>query len=759
MGNGASLGEARGRITIETADLDRAAQSARTAARQIEQALGGISTGTQRAERSIQSLSSSLSQLGGAFGLVTGAAAVAAIGRFALQADATATAYKRQEVAALSLAGSQGKLNALLVTYDQVTGGAVDKAQALSDVTMLQAIGFADTTQELERFVTAARGISVATGRPLEFVIQQLQLAIANQSELRLDQIGLGIDEVKNKVSELKTANSGLSDAMAYQNAILTVAERKFGDLVKSQEAQATGAEKARKAWADLSLAIGEAFGPAFGGALSGAASQIDGVRQNVQALAADLERVGAILAAIRSGDWSAYIQASITLGNSVLGRTPLSQQMGAGADIARPTIRPGIDGPRPDDPRAGERRAAQLDFQRQIADIERSANEQRLDATRSYESQRSQTIADYERSIAREAEDFARQRVRAQQELMRQIADIEDEGRRNAARWASDLAERISELSADSGERIAEAQENTNKRIAEIEEDYQRNRERAERDHRDRLFDAAARLDAVAVFNEQRNFKRQQQDADEAHREQLDKLNEQLSERIQDEQENLQERIDQENRAHARRLADAKDADDRRIADMREDFARRQAEEDADRAVRLRRMAEDHAAQLAQQAAAQAERLAQIARHEAEERKAAEDAHLKEMEQLGVVLSKGWLLVQKSIEAAMLKEYEDFKKKLKEQFTQPRQDRFGNLIDQPYMPEFASGGWVNRTGPAMVHAGELILNRQQAAMRSGTTLNLSDGAIVVYGTPGMSPDDIARAVRGELVSVLREVS
>jgi len=407
-------------------------------------------------------------------------------------------------------------------------------------------------------------------------------------------------------------------------------------------------------------------------------------------------------------------------------------------------------------------RREARIDFARQIQEIERDANEQRLDATRSYESQRSQTISEYERTIAREAEDFGRQRLRAQEAFLRQIGDIEEAGRRRNAEMAADLVERIGELTSDSGQRIAEAQADTNKRIQEIEADYQRNRERAERDHRDRLFDAAARLDAVAVFTEQRNFKRQQADADEAHREQIDKLNDQLAERTQKEQQNLAERIAQEQRANAKRLAEAKAADDQRIADMREEFARRLAEEDADRAIRLARMAEDHAAQLAQQAAAQAERLAQIDRHAAEERKAAEDAHLKQMQELGGVVAKGWLLIQEAIQKAMLKSYDEFNKdlakrdkRLMQAMSEAEAGPSGGL-NLANLPGYATGGWVNRTGLAMVHQGEYVMNRQQA-QRAGGSLTI--GALNVYGTPGMNEQDLARAVRGELVSVLRGVA
>jgi hypothetical protein len=60
---------------------------------------------------------------------------------------------RRQSIAAVELAGSQTKLTALIAEYGKVTGNQIDKAQTLADVTKLQAIGFADTTAELNEFV------------------------------------------------------------------------------------------------------------------------------------------------------------------------------------------------------------------------------------------------------------------------------------------------------------------------------------------------------------------------------------------------------------------------------------------------------------------------------------------------------------------------------------------------------------------------------------------------------------------------------
>jgi hypothetical protein len=179
-----------------------------------------------------------------------------------LALDAQATSYKRVELAAKTLAGSQSNLNALMKTYDEATGGMVDKQTSLATVTRLMSVGFADSTEELEKFTRAVRGISVATGQNQDYIGSQLQLAIANQSTMRLDQLGLGVSEVKDRIEELRAANSELTKEQAYQEAILGLATEKYGALTTATDAQATSVEKLKVAWANWRIEAAQAVTP-----------------------------------------------------------------------------------------------------------------------------------------------------------------------------------------------------------------------------------------------------------------------------------------------------------------------------------------------------------------------------------------------------------------------------------------------------------------------------------------------------------------
>lgn len=736
IGEGTSLGAAQGRIIIDLSDLRNVRVVTQQVGQEAERNLGRIGAGALQAQTGLSGLAGSLRGVAGALGIGLGAAAVSQVVRFGLEADRVATSFERQSVAAVNLAGSQQKLNQLLEVYNQVTGGVIDRATALSDVTRLQAVGFADTAEELENFARAARGISVATGQQQDYVISQLQLAIANQSTLRLDQLGLGVTEVEERINRLKNANSNLTDEMAYQIAILDIANEKFGELVDSAEAQATGAEKAAKAWKDLRLE----FGTGFGG---------DATNAFMEKLAENINN--ATLAFQRLEDAiQGYKRTIDSIGRT--GTFPIfnSFAVGSGGSFAAQA---------PDTPPTRGRQFAegQLELVQErieaLADIEQNSLDQRADAIEQFGAQAASTERNYGKTIAREAEDFARQRLRAEQEFAESILDIRRDAARREADQAEDLARMITEARADSAERVADWEEDhaeriadiradAAERVAELEENYQRDRERAARDHSDRIADAAGRLDAIAVAEAQKNYKRQEEDAKDAYDEQRADLQEQLQERIdqeneahaerlEDEREALDKRIRQANEAAQRQLEDARENDERRIADMTEDFEERKRLEDEDRAIRLQRMAEDHADQMAEMARQHQQNLQQIAEQEAEERAKLDEEFEKEMAALGIRTAA---YVEKLRQQEMEAQYAF--------------DRWWAHVNGVLLGEYALQG----SHPSM---SDPYTNRE--APRGNTYF--SSGSIVINAAPGQDEEKIGEIVERRIINLLEDAA
>jgi len=672
-----NLGAARGSITIDTSQAQQAPAVMAGVAQGITRAMSGVNASVSGTNATLSSMLGVTRGLAGALGITFGAQGVAQLTRFAVSATELATAFDRQSVAARSLAGSQAELNDLLDTYHDVTGGAVDRATALSDVTRLLAIGFADDATELERFTRAVRGISLATGRSQDMVSTQLQIEMLNQTGLRLDQVGLSMEEVRRKASELRAANRELTEEQAYQQAVLETASDKYGALADSIEAQATGVERLRREWRDLRLELGQDLQQPINeaaGALADLLDMWERFRAMNQGFTDDaIRRRGGLT----ESDW-ARIGHRTSIGRVAPQSFNSESPIEGAADV-------------------------KLDWAQGVSDINAQLHSDIIDAERDYGRQRAEAVDNYQRTVTREAQDFALNRQRQEKELADSIADIHGDAARREQRMAEDFArtvadanrdaaDRLSDLRetfdrtvaqrrGDSGERVAEWEEERDKaieenrkasaeRLIELEEDYNRQREEAQRDHDLRLKEAAASLDARALWFEQQRFEQENQESAKAHEERvqdekaklqeaIDQLNQAHAERLADEQRTLEksiaqakeaydrqvadekealaQRISQANEAYARQLADAKAADEQRIADMQEDFAERIRQEDEDRAIRLQRMAQDHQEQLTEMQTAHTERIAQIRRHADQERTQLDEEAKADLLALGV--------------------------------------------------------------------------------------------------------------------------
>lgn len=185
-------------------------------------------------------------QLQNMAGYTVAGVAIAELGRRAVETTLAltdqGTQLRRADFSARQLAGSTERLNELMRTYQRVTGGAQTTGEATAGLSGLIALGNADSQAELNRFLTASLGSSRGTGRGMDYVMQELQLTIANRSERRLDQLGLSIAEVR----EQEKALQGVNEEARFGEAVLTALVNKYGELVTSAEAGASGLELLR---------------------------------------------------------------------------------------------------------------------------------------------------------------------------------------------------------------------------------------------------------------------------------------------------------------------------------------------------------------------------------------------------------------------------------------------------------------------------------------------------------------------------------
>ena len=246
----AAEAEKRTTATVK-AELAQQAAAARQAAAQTPTPGAAGATGTSLAGRLGQA---ALAGVAGYF-TIQGAQAIA---RQAVALDELRTKALRAEVAFKILSGGATSAARNLKAIQDAGGGAIDQLTAMTLGTQLSALGLAKTSDEFGKLTRAARQVALVSPviHDVQGAISELSLAAANLSFRRLDQLGLTVDDVKGRMESLMAANAGMSDSDAFLAASVDALEAKFGTLLDTTEAGATGLERLRTAWSDFTVTI-----------------------------------------------------------------------------------------------------------------------------------------------------------------------------------------------------------------------------------------------------------------------------------------------------------------------------------------------------------------------------------------------------------------------------------------------------------------------------------------------------------------------
>lgn len=611
-----SLGEARGKITIDTRDVKAAEGRVKQASQQMNKALSAIGIG---------------------FGLET----VRRLGDMAFQLAETAAQAEATRASFDALSTSVGQdADLMLSAMKTASKGMVSEANLILAANRAMLLGVARTGEELGEMLEAARVLGQAMGKDVSSSFNDLVLGLGRLSPLILDNLGIaneGEQMFENYAKSVGRTADSLTKAEKKQillNRVMEAAAPLLAAEAKNGETDAQQFQKLSVQLEEAKQQMGEFL------LAAGATDSLDTMSDALEGTIDDLERFDHWIKTIKS-DWDAFINslsatgllssvasgfnqvsdAIARFGVQIGTRRPFGAEETEARDIGRHRSvrklpRAGSGSSLGDTPAAVNTKLleAQRDYARELQDIHRDSAKQIADTTRDGARQRAEIIRDYEQTIVRETEDFNRQRARSQRDYEQSILDAN-----------RDAAEREAEMQEDLNRTLTRARQDSNERIAELEEDYAKNRQRRQEDHRDKLLSAAGRLDAIALLEERKRFARESKDAEEAHNEQ-----------IADERETLQESIDQANEAHREQLDDARKADRQRLEDMRADREQQLLDEDEDRRIRKERDAEDHRAQLESHDIAQAERITQIGEQAAEQRRQLQDAHNEQLYDLG---------------------------------------------------------------------------------------------------------------------------
>jgi len=163
-----------------------------------------------------------------AVGAALGAAALAGKQLYSALREGAALVTTRQRFDKLSESINTTS-DALLGNLRAATKGMIDDMSLMSSASQIISLRLADNEDQVTRLATV-----VGT---LGWDMQQVILTFANMSTMRLDALGLSVEEVKNKAAELE--KQGYSTAEAFKEAVILAGEARLdvGGVSESEAA------------------------------------------------------------------------------------------------------------------------------------------------------------------------------------------------------------------------------------------------------------------------------------------------------------------------------------------------------------------------------------------------------------------------------------------------------------------------------------------------------------------------------------------
>lgn len=384
-------------------------------------------------------------------------------------------------------------------------------------------------------------------------------------------------------------------------------------------------------------------------------------------------------------------------------------------------------------------------------------------------------------------AEEFTAEQIDAFAEFQQDMKDLEKQGAEDRLRINERYQEAVASIEerlADLRKSIAKAEQETAESEAKAEEDFQlrrqqtiedaqedsiraaedfnRQKERDEREHRNNLMDAASRFDALGIIREMR-----------AYNEKRTQANEDFTASQKQRSEELQQRLEQEAEAHDREMDELRGNNRQRLNELRQQYA----EEYRAAQDKLLRLRDTHIRE-----------LSELDQKLAREREIRQRAYIEQFNSLAgslnnqiTIARQGQAQIQADLRVWWTNMRNEMNAILNAQgapivgTTPPKNGGWGGGPPEDF---FASGGPIPRDMIAGVHAGEEIITADVARqLRSvmGGSINqpalvaaaaggmgggMSIGSISVgpiIAGPGQSVQDIAEAVRNELLNIIEK--
>ena len=150
------------------------------------------------------------------------------------------------------------------------TRGAKSDVELMTGATNILALGLADNAEDLGNIVRNVEALGSRFGGTMQI----FQLMMSNQSLMRIDSFGVGVEEATKRINEYKSA--GLSAQDAFKTAILELMTEKFTDLGGAVDDSKLETERATASWKNFTNEMGLGFKDMGAGVAKGGAQLLD---------------------------------------------------------------------------------------------------------------------------------------------------------------------------------------------------------------------------------------------------------------------------------------------------------------------------------------------------------------------------------------------------------------------------------------------------------------------------------------------------
>ncbi len=239
-------------VGADTSGLKKGLEEAGKQLGNAEQKMRTLDGTSRQADKGMGGLGATIGKLAVALG-------AAKLGNMALELGALGAEAQRTEASFVGVAGGADKAAAMLDALKAATNGTKSEVELMNGATTIMALGLGKTADEIG---TIMRNVE-ALGSRFGGNMQTFQLMMSNDSLMRIDSFGIGVEEATKRIEEYKAA--GMDASKAFDTAVMELMTEKFNSLGGVVDDNKASIDRMKASLQDLKVEIGQGLAPTIG--------------------------------------------------------------------------------------------------------------------------------------------------------------------------------------------------------------------------------------------------------------------------------------------------------------------------------------------------------------------------------------------------------------------------------------------------------------------------------------------------------------